>query len=157
MKRDPWYAVKVDAPPDAFFPYRVSAIPYMAFNDSRIQSTNSIHRIYFKHVSENQRKWIQLSLLSVPGQLSIEAFSKTYGTGALKIEPSSLFRSIVNVSKKRVPKIIYNKIAKIIADGKKKEAMELATEYINKEFKIPIQLSQRSKLLLSELQSWRKA
>ena len=94
LRRNPWYAVNIGETPDAFFPYRMSQLPYLIRNEGKVQCTNSVHRIYFKNLSESEIKWIQISLMSVVGQLSLERESKTYGRGMLKIEPKSLKNSV---------------------------------------------------------------
>ena len=81
--RAPWFVLKAGPTPDAFFPYRISKYPYLIRNDIKAQSTNSVHRIYFKGLSETQVRWLQVSLLSVYSQLSLESNSRVYGKGVL--------------------------------------------------------------------------
>lgn len=156
LNRKPWYSVKTGKTPDAFFPYRASYIPYMVFNNLGIQSTNSIHRIYFKDLSESQKLWIQLSLLSAPSQLALEAFSRIYGNGVLKTEPGTLHNTIVYVSEKKISKVVYNKISKLISANKRNNAMQLATDYINKKLGIPPSFTKKVNKLLEELQQRRR-
>jgi hypothetical protein len=131
-RRTPWYVVDVGATPDAFFHYRVTWIPYMVLNRGKLQSTNSIHRIYFDGMSQEDMKWVQVSLLSVPGQLGIEANARVYGNGILKLEPSGLKRAIIFVGKKPVPKTSYRRISQLLAQGEKAEAVAVATELIRR-------------------------
>ena len=153
--RDPWYSVDQGEVPDAFFPYRVSRIPYLVLNDQGAQCTNSIHRIYFKeNLSKCEKKWLQISLLSVPGQLSLETYSKIYGS-VLKIEPRSLKNSIAYKSKAQSVNSIYNKVSKLLVSGRKDDAMQTATDFINKELKIPQELSLKAYSALTELQNRR--
>jgi hypothetical protein len=96
LRRIPWYTVKTGKIPDAFFPYRISRCPYLIWNKKKYQSTNSVHRIYLKvKLSTREMKCLQLSFLTYPTQLSIESNSKIYGSGVLKIEPSSLDSAIM--------------------------------------------------------------
>lgn len=155
VRRIPWYSVKVGKIADAFFPYRSSYTPYMVLNNSSLQCTNSVHRIIFRDLTTNQRKWVQISLLSHPGQLSLEAFSKTYGTGVLKIEPSSLKNAVVNKGRNKLPGKIYETIAELIAKNERQRASVLATELINNTFRIPRDLSEEATKLLNELRSRR--
>jgi adenine-specific DNA-methyltransferase len=155
VRRTPWYSVNVGKIADAFFPYRSSNTPYMVLNNSFLQCTNSVHRIIFRNLTTNQRKWVQISLLSHPGQLSLEAFSKIYGTGVLKIEPSSLKNAIVNKGRKKLPRGIYETIEELIAKNERKRASMLATELINSSFKIPDDLSEKTTNVLNELRSRR--
>ncbi|MEW6738496.1 MAG: N-6 DNA methylase [Nitrospirota bacterium] len=155
VRRNPWYSVDVGPTPHAFFPYRATLIPHLILNDRHAQCTNSIHRIYFNNLSQNAIKWIQISLLSVPGQLSLEAYSKIYGNGVLKIEPSSLKKSIVFKSDAAEINSVYTKISEMISLGQKKEAMKIATDFIDNQLDIPIRVSKRAYAALHELQSRR--
>ena len=128
--RKPWYAVKADKIPNGFFPYRISKIPFLVINSSRLQSTNSVHRIYFNNLTEIQIKWLQVSILSKFSQLSIEAVSKTYGRGMLKIEPGNLKQVLVLVKEDNCVNVVYDEISEILKNGNKEEAMRIATNFI---------------------------
>lgn len=155
LLRDPWYTLNVQGVPHAFFPYRIAHTPYFVLNSKRIQCTNSIHRVYFKNLSENQMRWIQISALSVPGQLSLEYLSKTYGRNMLKIEPCSLKNTIVHKGIKKIPDSVYKKINELIALNMRKNAMAVATQFINKTFGISNSLSRQSQSALNDLQTKR--
>jgi hypothetical protein len=151
QRREPWYSVKTGNVPDAFFPYRVSLIPYLMLNRGNIQCTNSIHRIYFKNATNIEKKWIQVSLLSIPGQLSLEAHAKVYGCGILKIEPSSLKKALCFSSKDRSIVSVYNKLSNLLQENKKREAMKAATEFINDYLGIDAALSLQAQTAYEEL------
>ncbi len=155
QRREPWYMVRTGDIPDAFFPYRVSLIPYLVLNNKNILCTNSIHRIFFKNITPTQKKWIQLSLLSIPGQLSIEANSKVYGSGVLKIEPSSLRKAICYSSRDRSIAGVYNQASKLLQGNDRREAVKVATEFIEKSLGIDRQLSIQAKTAYEELLSSR--
>jgi adenine-specific DNA methylase len=152
--RTPWYAVNPGDMPDAFFPYRMAFIPYLMLNNG-VQCTNSIHRIYFKNLSENEIKWLQLSLLTIPGQLAIETYSKTYGRGMLKIEPGALKNSIVYLSNDPSINTIYNQISEMISSGDKFRAMMMATEFLYGKLDMNRDHANSAKAALMELQSRR--
>lgn len=155
LLRDPWYSVDQGEVPDAFFPYRISRMPYLVLNERGFQCTNSIHRIFFKEkLSKCEKKWLQISLLSVPGQLSLETYSKIYGS-VLKIEPKSLKNSIAYKSKAQSINSIYNGVSELLMSGQKDEAVRRATDFINKELKIPRKLSLKAHSALTELQNRR--
>jgi len=157
QRREPWYQVKVGERPDAFFPYRVSLIPYLVLNgDRNIQCTNSIHRIYFNDVTPTEKKWIQVSLLSLPGQLSLEVNSRIYGSGVLKIEPRSLKEAICIISRSRSVDRVYNQISKLLRIHNKKEAMKIATEFIEESLGVDKKLSIQTQTVYKELLSGRK-
>lgn len=156
QRREPWYEVKAGNIPDAFFPYRVSLIPYLVLNNKNIQCTNSIHRIYFNNITSLEKKWIQISLLSIPGQLSLEANSRVYGSGVLKIEPSSLRKAICYSSKDRSITGVYNHISKLLLANNRREAMKVATAFIQDSLGIDRRLSIQAETVYEELLSSRK-
>ncbi len=156
QQRDPWYYVNQGEVPDAFFPYRVAQIPYIVLNNQNSQCTNSIHRLYFKEkLSQYEQMWLQLSLLSVPGQLSIEAYSRTYGSGVLKIEPNALKKSLVYKTTDKSITLIYNKISKLLTLNQRVEAMKQATDYLNNKLHISNKLSLNALSMLIEIQDRR--
>jgi hypothetical protein len=58
-------------------------------NISRVNATNTIHRVYFKQpVSVSCQKLVALALLSTFSQLSAEIEGRSYGGGVLKHEPT---------------------------------------------------------------------
>ena len=144
VRRDPWYAITAGPTPDAFFHYRVSSVPFLALNAARCQCTNSIHRVYFRNADSKVRKWLQVSLLSVFGQLSIEASAKTYGNGVLKIEPHALKQSLVLVPESPVCAEAYNRIGADLASGRKMDAVDRATTLLCKAAGIPRELAARA-------------
>ena len=119
------------------------------------QCTNSIHRIYFKNLSEIERKWVQVSLLAVPGQLSLESYSKTYGRGVLKIEPKSLKNSLVYLSDDPAIGDVYYQISGLLSSGKKVESMRTATEFLDRKLDISPRHSGSALDALTELQNRR--
>lgn len=142
--REPWFVVEVGQTPDAFFPYRATSFPYLILNDKRLQCTNSIHRIYFNGLSKNAIKWIQVSLLSVPGQLSLEAYSKVYGSGVLKTEPSSLKKALIYYSDSAEVDSVYDQVSELLANNNKFAAVSLATDFIKRTLQISPKLSSRA-------------
>lgn len=155
LRRSPWYSVQTGPIPDAFFPYRAYDTPYLVLNPQGVQSTNSVHRIYFRELTENAKRWIQVSLLSAVGQLSLEAYSKTYGKGMLKIEPSCLKNALTLTAMEEIPKRSYDEIAREIINGRKRNAVQLASQFLDDTLNIPRTLSKETVAALFELQSLR--
>lgn len=155
LRREPWYVIKSGETPDAFFPYRASNIPYLVLNDEGAQCTNSIHRVYFKDLSYESRKWVQISLLSVPGQLSLEAYSKTYGRGMLKVEPRALKKTLIFEGDGQNVGPVYDKISGLIANNDRIQAMKVATDFIDQKLEIATKLSKSAYSALIELQTRR--
>lgn len=125
-----WYRVDPGKVPDAFFTYRVSKIPYLTLNPKKYQCTNSLHKVFFKKLTQREKKWIQLSLLSVFGQLSIEIISRHYGNGIIKIEPGGLREVLVFKSKAAISTKDYARISELINEGNKSCAVMEATELV---------------------------
>ncbi len=157
QRRECWYQVDAGDKPDAFFPYRVSLIPYLVLNKYRDQCTNSIHRVYFKkNITATEKKWLQVSLLSLPGQLSLEANSRVYGSGVLKIEPGALKQAICFTSRNRTIDSVYNQISRLLQIYNRKEAMRVASAFIQDSLGIDKRLSSQTENVYNELLSKRK-
>ncbi len=155
QEREPWYQVKLGKTSHAFFPYRMAKYPFLVLNEAKTLCTNSIHRIYFKKLSEIEVKWVQISLLSIFGQLSLEINSKTYGRGVLKIEPSSLKRALVIKSNNPSINKIYPAILKKLSKNQKKAAVDLATNFLGKELNIPESILKQSQNAVTSFQNVR--
>ena len=155
LRRKPWYTVSIGRTPDAFFPYRMNRLPYLFLNSGKLQCTNSIHRIYFKELTELEIKSIQISLLSAIGQLSLERESKTYGKGMLKTEPRSLRNSIVYSKGGENIEEIYSAIHSFLQASDKRSAVILATEWLNRTAGIPKELAELTERALIQLQTLR--
>lgn len=154
--RHTWYCIKTGKIPDAFFPYRVARIPYLVLNKSKIQSTNSVHRIYFKGLNKTEIKWVHVSILSIYGQLLLEVNSKTYGRGMLKIEPSALGKILVFKKNDRSIEKTYNQLIKLLIQNKKEEASDLATTFIDKKLGISPDLNMMTINVLNLIRSSKK-
>lgn len=157
LNRNPWYSLDIENLPDAFFPYRATYIPYLAFNDSWLRCTNSIHRIYFSSsITESQKRWIQLSLLSYIGQLSLEYYSKIYGSGVLKIEPGKLKEILVSKGKGKISNKDYAKVEDLVSKGRKLDAVKISTQIINEKLGISRTLASQTRRLYQKLSTQRK-
>ncbi len=154
-RRRPWYAVDIGRTPDAFFPYRTSIIPYLVMNDQRVQCTNSIHRVYFDGLSDTEIKWIQVSILSVASQLSLESGSKTYGRSILKVEPKSLKNCLVYKSNSKKINAVYQAVNQLLLKSDKVGAMDLSTNFIDETLGVPKDLSNAARSCLIGIQSRR--
>lgn len=134
--RTPWYIPVSQSIPDAFFPYRIKEIPFLALNTQSLVSTNSVHRIYFPNLSLREKKWIFVSMLSIFSQIKMIEISKSYGRELLKIEPGTMKEIPVVISQNKNINKIYNTIVKLICQGQKKEAVLMATQAIIEETEI---------------------
>ncbi|QNM85991.1 N-6 DNA methylase [Polaribacter pectinis] len=155
--RNIWYSINTAKVPDAFFPYRVGKIPYLFFNNHQIQSTNSIHRIYYKRkLNKTEEKWIQVSMLSIYGQISIEMNAKTYGKGMLKMEPGPLKNALVKISNDKSIVKTFNQIRKLLIDQRKDEVVLLATSFLNEKLIIPKEIHIKSIKLYEDIRKSRE-
>jgi hypothetical protein len=156
-RRHPWYMIPRLAPPDAFFPYRASHTPYLVLNTRGSLCTNSVHAIKWQKLTRTQIEWVQMSLLSVPGQLSLEAYGKTYGSGVLKIEPNALGNALVMTGSRRVPPSTYKSINILLEMNEREKASSKATDVIMSYCGIDSDTISRCSSMLRELRQRRLA
>ena len=152
-----WYAINPDPLPDAFFTYRVSAIPYLFRNPDSYQCTNSLHKVIFKGISETERRWIELSLLSLFGQLSLEMRGRHYGNGIIKVEPTALKKSLVYSSTNPIEKKVYDQIMQALCSGNKDRACSQATRLIATEAEVDDGFVQDALTSVNEIRTLRGA
>jgi tRNA1(Val) A37 N6-methylase TrmN6 len=131
--RGAWYDVDPGPVPHAFFTYRVSKIPYLLLNPDGYQCTNALHKVVFNGASETERKWIQLSLLSLFGQLCLEMGGRHYGNGIIKVEPKVLKRALVYACRTRLSKRTYENILQALCEGNKNKVCFEATRLVARE------------------------
>ncbi|MEW8287219.1 MAG: N-6 DNA methylase [Candidatus Thiodiazotropha endolucinida] len=100
-KRKVWHTADDGADPDGFFTYMSQNGPRLIINNAGSTSTNTIHRVYFKNISQlYKRKIVSISLLTTFSQLSAELEGRSYGSGVLKLEPSEAKAIMVYVPQK---------------------------------------------------------
>jgi tRNA1(Val) A37 N6-methylase TrmN6 len=133
-KRDPWHQPNDGCIPDAFFPYMQHRGPRIILNRANLNSTNTIHRLYFKKpISEIQKRAIAVSTLSSYTQLSAEQEGRTYGSGVLKHELSEV-RSIqlilpIGLQEKKIEDV-FELTDKLLRENKEEEAQREADEFV---------------------------
>jgi adenine-specific DNA methylase len=88
-KRGIWHCPDDGKIPDGFFPYMNHTGPRIVLNNTAVNSTNTIHRLYFNpSITVSNKKLAAISMLTTFSQLSAEIEGRTYGSGVLKHEPS---------------------------------------------------------------------
>ncbi|MBS3668113.1 Eco57I restriction-modification methylase domain-containing protein [Vreelandella boliviensis] len=88
-KRKVWYNTGDTKMPDAFFPVMHHSGPKLVLNTMGCNSTNTIHRVYFKDsINQSKKELLCISILSSFSQISAEIVGRRYGSGVLKHEPS---------------------------------------------------------------------
>ncbi len=152
-----WYKMAVDTPPDAFFTYRVSSIPYLSLNPRGFHCTNTLHQVKFnQRLTENKKKWIAVSMLSDISQLSLELNGRHYGNGVLKIEPSALKAALIYMPEKRISERRFNKISSLIYSGDKEEAAAEATAYCKEVSSLPEKIWEQASVALQQIRERRR-
>lgn len=154
-QRKIWYSVSIptDAP-DAFFTYRATAVPVMTLNDAKVYNTNSVHGIYFKdvNISADKMRWIQVSMLSAFSLLDIELKARIYGKNVLKIEPTALKSVRVYAPDRSIDATKVDEIDLLIRQGKRVEAVIVATKYIFSEMRLSYNL--QTKIMAGYKRLW---
>lgn len=133
-RQNRWLAADDGRIPDAFFSYMTHDGPHLAINEAKINSTNSIHRIYFsENISSLTQKIAVISLFTSFSQLSAEIEGRSYGSGVLKIEPSEAKRIMLiipnNRSEKEV-KTTFSQMDVYLRHGQAIQAYKLADQFI---------------------------
>lgn len=156
-KRDDWRVPDDENEPDAFFTYMQSLGPRLILNQADVNSTNTVHRIYFDdETSETERKALAVSLLSTFSRLSAEIEGRTYGSGVLKleigetrklefVEPLDLEENVVEET--------YRAVDSCLRKGKPDEAEQRANEFVFQDIPQP----KRRKLIQSLKKGLRNA
>lgn len=132
-RRNPWYSVPIIAEGErgAFFTYRVASLPMLILNDGGFCCTNSLHYVAFKAgVTEEKKRWIQISLMSVLSLVDIEYHSRVYGSNVLKVEPSALKRVRVYCPEEALPEGRYDEISRLVEQGERGRAIVAASSCV---------------------------
>ena len=94
-KRSPWYFIAQEATPDAFLSCMNWYGPQLVLNAAATTCTNTVYRVEFSNPLESTpefRQCLAISLQSTFSQFSAEIYGRSYGSGALKLEPSEARR-----------------------------------------------------------------
>lgn len=133
-----WHRFNDGLIPDAFFPYMQNNGPQIALNEAGINSTNSVHRLYFKEgITDLLRKLIAISILSTFSQLSAEFEGRVYGAGVLKHEPSEVMRIQAYIPREKSEveiNQIFQEINLLIRAGNRDQAQIAADRFLFKDF-----------------------
>ncbi len=138
--RNVWYCIAPKKSPDAFLPYMIKETPTIVLNPDKIYSTNNVHGVYLKN-TENidlSLRWIRFSMLSSLSQLSFEIYSKTYGSGVLKIEPSAAKKALVFLGENFVfPYGIESRVDDLILKDQRALAMKTVDNWFIENLNVP--------------------
>lgn len=138
----PWHHFNDKQIPDAFLPYMNNDGPRVAINTAKVNSTNSVHRLFYTQnygkilTKDIVLKEIAISMLSTFSQLSAELEGRTYGAGVLKHEPSEakkiklIFRGSAKPEDKNTIIETFNAINKSLREDNRQQAQMLADEFV---------------------------
>ena len=133
-KREVWHQPDDGRIPHAFLPYVLQHGPRLILNVANTTCTNSVHRVFFKdHVRPIEMKATAISILSTFSQLSAEVEGRTYGVGALKLEPSEAKRTKVilpSISSTQEVMSTFKRIDSLMRGGRTEEAKQLADHFV---------------------------
>lgn len=155
-----WHAFNDNRLPDAFFPYMLKENPFIVFNSAKVNSTNSVHRIFFKTpLRQFETIAIAISLLSTFSQLSAEIEGRTYGAGVLKHEPSEAGKISIllpsQYSNQEIRKLFW-RLHELVAGKKFEDARILADSFALKDYSRRERL-QNTEILTEGIHQIRKA
>lgn len=94
-KRNPWHQIAQEAVPDGFFSCMNWHGPVLVLNPADTTCTNTVYRVQFENdlfAAPGIRKHVAVVLQSTFSQFSAELSGRSYGSGALKLEPSEAAR-----------------------------------------------------------------
>jgi adenine-specific DNA methylase len=133
-KRRIWHRPDDGRIPHAFFPYVLQYGPSLILNVAKTTCTNSVHRIFFNNnISTVEMRAAAISVLSTYSQLSAEVEGRTYGVGALKLEPSDAKRIKIILPRKlsmQEVKDTFKQIDRLTREGKRNEATTVADAFV---------------------------
>lgn len=94
-KREPWHQIAQEVTPDGFFTCMNWSGPVLVLNGAQTTCTNTIYRVDFDQPlfdSPDIKQQTAVCLQSTFSQFSAEISGRSYGSGALKLEPSEASR-----------------------------------------------------------------
>lgn len=133
-KRKPWYQIALEAVPDAFFTCMSWYGPQLILNQTATTCTNTVYRVEFSYPTEctpEVRQQLSITLQSTFSQLSAELNGRSYGSGALKLEPSEVKRiALLLPPPDSAAQVVFEKIDLCLRQGKAGDARQLADQYL---------------------------
>lgn len=103
-RRTIWHQPDDGRIPDGFFSSMQAEGPVLVLNQTTATCTNTVYRVFFTAiVSAEVKRLLAISLQSTFSQFSAEVEGRSYGHGALKIEPSEAKRIAILLPKSKEP------------------------------------------------------
>lgn len=133
-KRNPWYFVAQEATPDAFLSCMNWYGPQLALNTAATTCTNTVYRVEFTNSLEATPEFRQsaaVSLQSTFSQFSAELYGRSYGSGALKLEPSEAKRiALLLPPSGKAGDAAFQLVDDLLREGKAVEARKAADKFL---------------------------
>lgn len=161
-KRPDWRLPNDGRIPNAFLPYMHNTGPRLVLNKYRVNSTNTIHRVYFgRGVSQGRRKLVAISMVSTFSQISAEIEGRSYGGGILKHEigeASKIQLLLPNGASKTLINRTFDKIDQLLRQGKANRATNVADAFLTAQMPKLLSISSLKALhlCLKHLREYRK-
>ena len=137
-KRTDWRIPDAGAIPGGFIGYMHHTGPRLILNSCRVNSTNTVHRVYFdSKVTNPQRRLLAICMLSTFSQLSAEIEGRTYGSGVLKHElreAGSIQLLIPPTVSDRQINTRFRTIDRLLRSGKSAAAQTAADRFLSSHF-----------------------
>jgi hypothetical protein len=130
QKRPIWHQPDDHNTPDAFLRYMHHVGPRMVLNEAAVNSTNTVHRVYFrKEIDCTVRQVIAIALCTTFSQLSAEIEGRAYGGGVLKHEPNEAMDIQMLIPESSSPvevQLTFRLLHELLKAGQVHEANKLA-------------------------------
>jgi adenine-specific DNA-methyltransferase len=126
IRRDRWYQINPQTPPDAFATCCRSGSPLLVLNPARWRTTNTLHAIRF-HRSVEPRA-VVMGILTSVASLWAELRGRRYGGGVLKMEPSNWRGFPIPLVNQAVKG--FKEADRLLREGREGEARRLADRMV---------------------------
>lgn len=146
--RNPWWSVPMLPPPDLFLTYINGVFPRLACNVIKARSTNSIHNLRLLGDDVDPAAFA-VAFYNAGTLLSAELCGRSYGGGALKLEPTEGGKLMIPKFDYKIGKHI-NRVDALVREGDIDSLFDLTDSLVLH----PLGISEKDCLILRN--SWRK-
>lgn len=131
-KRLHWHQPDDGVRPDGFFSCMQSLGPVLVLNSSHSLCTNSVYRAIFgADASVTLKQAVVVCLQSTLSQFSAEVEGRSYGSGALKLEPSEAKQIVLLLpDEKEDIAPVFAKVDTFLREGNRDDARTVADSYL---------------------------
>jgi adenine-specific DNA-methyltransferase len=134
-KTKKWFMYDDKNIPDLFLSYHTAFGPRVVINTAKLNTTNSLHRVYLKRgfKSLDVKKIISISLLTSISRNSASENGRRYGSGILKLEPGDAKNVLVPIPisySKLTLNNTFKMIDKCLRNNDLRMAIKLADKFV---------------------------